>query len=176
LLATETAEAYAELLRDDTFTQLDAWGRTELGMVTGNNRYFCLSATRAAELGPKANELKRISPPGSRHLRGLTLTERAWREPADEGRSTYLFAPRADLEVHLSEAATADITEGEKAGIQKAYKCRVRSPWWTVPRVAIPDLFLTYRWPELPANQGMGDPGLEPGTSSLSEKRSNRLS
>lgn len=144
LLATETAEAYAELLRDDTFTQLDAWGRTELGMVTGNNRYFCLSATRAAALGLKTNELKRISPPGSRHLRGLTLTERAWRELADEGRSTYLFAPRADLEVHLSEAAAAYIAEGEEAGVQNAYKCRVRSPWWKVPRVAIPDLFLTY--------------------------------
>lgn len=144
LLATETAEAYAELLRDDTFTQLEAWGRTELGMVTGNNRYFCLSATRAAELGLKTNELKRISPPGSRHLRGLTLTERAWRELADEGRSTYLFAPRADLEVRLSEAAAAYIAEGEEAGVQNAYKCRVRSPWWKVPRVATPDLFLTY--------------------------------
>jgi adenine-specific DNA methylase len=144
LLATETAEAYAELLRDDTFTQLDAWGRTDLGMVTGNNRYFCLSAKRAEELGLKANELKRISPPGSRHLRGLTLTARAWRELADEGRSTYLFAPRADLEVHLSDAAAAYIGEGENAGVQEAYKCRVRSPWWKVPRVAIPDLFLTY--------------------------------
>jgi hypothetical protein len=144
LLATHTAQAYAELLRDDTFTQLDAWGRTELGMVTGNNRYFCLSATRAAELGLKANELKRISPPGSRHLRGLTLAQRAWRELADEGRSTYLFAPRADLEVHLSKAAAAYIAEGEEAGVQKAYKCRVRSPWWKVPSVPIPDLFLTY--------------------------------
>jgi hypothetical protein len=25
-----------------------------------------------------------------------------------------------------------------------AYKCRVRSPWWRVPTVAAPDLFLTY--------------------------------
>ena len=26
----------------------------------------------------------------------------------------------------------------------KAYKCRVRAPWWKVPRVAVPDAFLTY--------------------------------
>ena len=36
------------------------------------------------------------------------------------------------------------IVEGEAAGVHKAYKCRVRSPWWKVPRVAVPDAFLTY--------------------------------
>ena len=144
LLATETAEAYAELLRDDTFTQLEGWGRTDLGMVTGNNHYFCLSAEHARHAGLCENELKRISPPGSRHLRGLTLTERAWRELADDGRRTYLFAPPADLRLPLSDAAAAYIAAGEVASVHKAYKCRVRSPWWKVPRVAIPDLFLTY--------------------------------
>jgi hypothetical protein len=29
-------------------------------------------------------------------------------------------------------------------GVQNAYKCRNRRPWWRVPRVAKPDLLLTY--------------------------------
>ena len=33
---------------------------------------------------------------------------------------------------------------GEKADVQKAYKCRSRSPWWRVPTVSVPDLFFTY--------------------------------
>ncbi|MCW2995011.1 MAG: methyltransferase [Conexibacter sp.] len=144
LLPTESAEAYAELLAQDTFTLLSTWGRTDLGMVTGNNRYFCLSAARADELGLKEQELLRISPPGSRHLRGLTFSERAWRETAAADRPAYLFAPREDLETSLTPAALAYIAAGEAQGVQKAYKCRVRTPWWKVPSVSVPDLFLTY--------------------------------
>src|SRR5207244_2508789 len=102
LLETDVAEAYAEVLRTDVFTQLDSWGTTDLGMVTGRNRYFCLSAEEASEFGIRETELLRISPPGSRHLRGLTFTDRAWRELAAEGRRVYLFAPREDLEQRLS--------------------------------------------------------------------------
>jgi adenine-specific DNA methylase len=144
LLATEVAESYAEVLRRDHFTRLDSWGRTDLGMVTGNNRWFCLTASRVRELGLTEAELERISPPGSRHLRGLTLTERAWRELAEQDRRVYLFAPREDLEVQLSGAAAAYIAAGEKTNVNGAYKCRVRSPWWKVPRVGVPDLLLTY--------------------------------
>lgn len=36
------------------------------------------------------------------------------------------------------------IEGGSEAGVSGAYKCRVRSPWWRVPLVEAPDLFLTY--------------------------------
>ena len=144
LLQTDVAESYAEVLRRDHFTQLDTWGRTDLGMVTGNNRWFCLTPNRASELGLTEAELQRISPPGSRHLRGLTFTERAWRELADQDRRVHLFKPREDLEMQLTAAAAAYIAEGEKAKVHDAYKCRMRSPWWKVPRVGAPDLLLTY--------------------------------
>lgn len=150
LLPTEMAEAYAELLRDDTFTQLETWGRTDLGMVTGNNRYFCLSAREADRLRLDRRELVRISPPGSRHLRGLTITTRAWRDLAEDERRIYLFAPPANVETGLSQAAAGYIAEGEAGNVHRAYKCRVRSPWWKVPRVGTPDLFLTYMNHEAP--------------------------
>lgn len=144
LLPTEAAEAYAGLLKSAAFTQLDAWGHTDLGMVTGNNRYFCLTAEKARELGLTERELIRISPPGSRHLRGLALSERAWSDLRRDGRRVYLFAPKDDLEASLSAAALGYIEEGREAGIPNAYKCRVRSPWWKVPGIRRPDLFLTY--------------------------------
>lgn len=140
LLATNVAESYAEVLRRDHFTQLASWGRTDLGMVTGNNRWFCLTPSRARELGLSARELQRISPPGSRHLRGLTLSERAWRELANADRRVYLFAPHEQP----TTAARAYIAAGTKAKVPDAYKCRMRTPWWKVPRVAVPDLLLTY--------------------------------
>lgn len=140
LLPADAADVYAALVKGPHFTTLDAWGRTDLGMVSGNNRFFCLSASRAAQLGLDERELLRISPPGSRHLRGLAMNDKSWAELRDADRPVYLFAPDADP----SAAARAYIKSGEAAGVHEAYKCRVRSPWWQVPRVPAPDLFFTY--------------------------------
>jgi len=45
---------------------------------------------------------------------------------------------------------------GEQRGIDKAYKCRIRTPWWRPPVVTAPDLFFTYmshRYPRLIQNR-----------------------
>ena len=54
---------------------LSEWGDTTLGMVTGNNKYFSLSGDHVRKLGLKETDIVRLSPPGSRHLRGLSLTD-----------------------------------------------------------------------------------------------------
>ena len=43
-----------------------------------------------------------------------------------------------------SDAALSYIAERRNARDHKGYKCRMRSPWWKVPRVSVPDAFLTY--------------------------------
>lgn len=121
------------------FTDLEAWGDTTLGIVTGNNRYFALSPERAAHLGLPRRELLRLSPPGSAHLRGLSLTSAQLTRLGEEGKSTLLFAPRGPL----SDAAEAYVQEGEDTGVDTAYKCRVRKTWYRVPLVKPADLLLT---------------------------------
>lgn len=122
------------------FEEMRAWGSAYLGSVTGNNAFFSLTAQDADQLGLAETDLIRISPPGSRHMRGLALSEAAWKELAREGGRCYLLRPQGDP----SPAAQRYFDKGEKAGVATAYKCRVRSPWWRVPLVAVPDLFLTY--------------------------------
>ena len=73
-------------------------------------------------------------------MKGLSLTEAAWKQLAREGGRCYLLYPQGQP----SAAARRYIESGDKGGVSKAYKCRVRSPWWRVPLVATPDLFLTY--------------------------------
>lgn len=141
LLSKESSEAYSDVLKSGEFVELKTWGRVNLGAVTGNNKFFALSFPRARELRLKRSDLLPISPPSSRHLRGLNFTERAWAELGDIGSACYLFYPDPD---NLSEAARAYIVRGEDLGVQNAYKCQVRSPWWRVPLVRVPDLFLTY--------------------------------
>lgn len=140
LFSVEALAVYTELLNRGDFVPLQTWGETTLGMVTGNNKYFALSPARANELELPPSELLRLSPPGSKHLRGLTMTNAALNQLGRGGSATWLFRPSGDP----SEAAMRYIEIGEKAGVNTAYKCRVRKDWWRVPLVKPADLFLTY--------------------------------
>ncbi len=140
LLPPASADAYARATTSAMYSTLQMWGETTLGMVTGANKFFTLSPARAAELGLTDDELLPLSPPGSRHLRGLTFTASMRSELGREGAATLLFRPAEEA----SPAARSYIREGESQGVHMAYKCRVRSPWWRVPLVRPADLLLTY--------------------------------
>lgn len=140
LLSSDALSAFAALTHGEDFATLQTWGETTLGMVTGNNRYFALSPQRVAELDLVKSDLVRLSPPGSRHLRGLTLTESALDELGAAGSSTWLFRPSGEP----SKAARRYIEAGEVSGVNNAYKCRIRPNWWRVPLVPPADLLLTY--------------------------------
>ncbi|MFM0212828.1 N-6 DNA methylase [Paraburkholderia sediminicola] len=141
-----------ELLRRRLFTSLETWGDTTLGIVTGNNKYFTLSPQRAKELGLRRNELLRLSPPGSSHLRGLSLSNAMLTKLGREGHATYLFYPSDPP----SAEAAAYIEDGHRTGVDTAYKCRVRKTWYQVPLVPAADLLLTCMnadTPRLTANE-----------------------
>lgn len=140
LLSASSLSIYKKLSRGEGFSPLLDWGETYLGAVTGGNKFFSLTRGEAARLGLKEEDLLQISPPGSRHLRGLSFTSRAWERLASESARCLLFYPREKE----NNAARDYIACGEEQGIHRAYKCKVRSPWWRVPLVAVPDLLLTY--------------------------------
>lgn len=133
------SDSIARLQAEASFAPLEVWGATHLGAVTGGNKYFALSPQQVRELGLPRRDLVRISPPGSKHLRGLELTTAMLNRLGKSDKATWLFAPSANP----SPAAQAYIDAGHAAGIDAAYKCRVRSPWWQVPLLEPPDLFLT---------------------------------
>ena len=132
-------EALTSLTGAGHFVPLESWGDTTLGIVTGNNKYFAVSPRRAKELGLKASELLRLSPPGSSHLRGLSLSTELLVKLGKDGQSTLLFYPRAKP----SKEAEAYIEDGHRTGVDTAYKCRVRKVWYRVPLVRPADLLLT---------------------------------
>jgi len=139
LVDPEAIEPLRSLIERRHFGHLGDWGDTTLGMVTGNNGYFTLSPQRVAELGLDNADLLKLSPPGSSHLRGLRLSREAVKRLGEEGRQTWLFYPQDEL----SESARQYVETGETAGVDQAYKCRVRKPWYRVPLVRPADLLLT---------------------------------
>ncbi|MDP9606330.1 UNVERIFIED_ORG: adenine-specific DNA methylase [Variovorax paradoxus] len=139
LVNPEAVAPLHKLLKEGHFTSLETWGDTTLGIVTGNNKYFTLSPQRAKELGLHSKELLRLSPPGSSHLRGLSLSSDMLTKLGREGQATLLFYPSNPP----SAEAAAYIADGHRTGVDTAYKCRVRKTWYQVPLVPAADLLLT---------------------------------
>ena len=139
LVAQDTFATYRKLA-GERFEPLSVWGGAYLGAVTGKNQFFSLTVDEVAAHGLREDDVIRISPPGTRHLRGLTFTVPVWQGLARAGARCLLLYPRDEP----SPAARQYIASAEHDGVDRAYKCRVRSPWWRVPLVRAPDLFLTY--------------------------------
>ncbi|MDX1128369.1 N-6 DNA methylase [Sinorhizobium medicae] len=139
LIDAEAVHLLRSLCETGLYTNLESWGDTTLGMVTGNNKYFTLSPQRVAELGLRPDELLSLSPPGSSHLRGLSLSSAQLKKLGEGGNAIHLFYPTDPP----SKAAAAYIADGHRTGVDTAYKCRVRKTWYRVPLVPPADLLLT---------------------------------
>lgn len=131
------------------FAPLGAYGTSELGIVTGANNFFALSEQTRTEYELSEDQLVKISPPGTKHLRGLTFTRQRWEALRQANERVWLFRPTADD----NTAARCRYTDyGELLAVDEAYKCTIRKPWWRPPLVPAPDLFFTYmshRYPRL---------------------------
>jgi len=134
------------------FAELATYGRPELGTVTGANDFFAISDATREKFGLDEKQLVKISPPGTRHLRGVSFKEADWKALRKAGERVWLLRPSSDDQ---SDALARYVAVGEERDVHTAYKCRIRDPWWRPPTVAPPDLFFTYmshRYPRLVAN------------------------
>ena len=137
----------------DHFVPLSDYGSPELGTVTGANHYFAITDQKKVDYGLSGSDVVRISPPGTRHLRGLSFTARDWEKMRASGEAVWLLHPSVD---EVSDSLRRYIDYGEQIRVFDAYKCQIRTPWWRPPLVAAPDLFFTYmshRYPRLVANR-----------------------
>lgn len=151
LLPIRQRQAFKRVV-DQHFVPLKTYGSPELGTVTGANSFFALSESTRRQFSLKESQLVKISPPGTRHLKGLSFTPAAWERLRDTDEPVWLLHPESD---DRSAGLRRYIAHGEAEGVPDAYKCRVRDPWWRPPTVSPPDLFFTYmshRYPRLVRN------------------------
>lgn len=136
----------------ERMSRLDEYGTPELGTVTGNNDFFAMSDVTRKEYRIDERHLERISPPGTKHLKGFSFSRAQWEELKLAGQRVWLFRPDAKAR---GKGIERYIKHGEALGVPDAYKCSIREPWWRPPAAPIPDVFFTYmshRYPRLVEN------------------------
>ena len=112
-----------------------------IGYVTGANDYFHFTEEEAFEHGIPS-EFLRPALRKTRLLTGLRLTKRDWEDQLANDEAEYLL--HINGQGHIPDSVWDYIAQGERLGIPGGYKCRTRTPWYTVPHVYVPDAFLTY--------------------------------
>lgn len=143
---------YRELKKSAGVRRLGDLADVGIGYVTGANDFFHLNAD-SARLWEVPDRYLRAAVRRARSLSGLRFTHEDWRRGLATGDAAFLLhIQSAD---NLPPTLRKYLDEGEKAGVPKAYKCRMRSPWFRVPHVYHPDAFLSYMsgtFPRLVAN------------------------
>jgi len=134
-------DLYRALAGSSHTARLAEIAQVGIGYVTGANDFFHLSPESTAAWQLPRSALARSVFRG-RALTGLSFTESDWLESSVEGSAGYLLS--------LNPAETVDnmtlsyLSHGTAIGVNLAYKCRVREPWYSVPNVYLPEAFLTY--------------------------------
>ncbi len=112
-----------------------------VGIVTGANRFFLVPDATVAEY-----DLERYAHPmfgRSEHVPGVIYDARAHADNRRAGYPTnFLWFGARDT---LNAGARRYLRRGEDEGLHTRFKCRVRSPWYTVPSVSTAPLGMLKR-------------------------------
>ncbi|GAA0261140.1 N-6 DNA methylase [Methylorubrum aminovorans] len=141
LMPEVAREAYRRVAGSGEALRLGAIAQVGIGYVSGANEFFHLKPSEARRLGvPEAFLHPTVR--NGRALAGSALTGAdvaRWKAADDP--VLLLRLPKAGS---LPSVVTAYL-DGEAGRLARtAYKCRVRTPWYAVPDVQVPDYLLSY--------------------------------
>jgi len=144
LLSSETRSLFDEIGEHGEVHRFDQIAKVDVGIVTGANKFFLV-----ADDVVKNYRLAKWAHPmfgRSEHCPGIIYDDRQHAANATKGNPTnFLWFTEASCKVDA-----AAIQLGEKQGLHTRYKCRVRSPWYTVPSVYATEIGMLKRSHDTP--------------------------
>lgn len=132
LLDVEMRELLDELGSHPEVHRFDDVAKVDVGIVTGANKFFLVPDETVQQYG-----LSRWAHPAfgrSGHCPGVIYDDRQHAANAVDGSPTNLLWFKGDKSA-IDASAKAYIAAGEREELHRRYKCRVRTPWYTVPSV-----------------------------------------
>ncbi len=142
LLPADTIKLYNRLKSSGQVIRLGDAAIVNIGYVTGNNDFFHLTKEDAETWHIPEEYLTPCVRTGSQ-LSGLLFTRHDWESLIGRGSANFLLDLSRASGI-LPSSVLDYIRYGERHGVHKSYKCRVRSPWYVVPHVYSCDGLLTY--------------------------------
>ncbi|GAA5082159.1 N-6 DNA methylase [Roseibacterium beibuensis] len=134
-------------------TELGKYASVNVGVVTGKNQFFVLRESEVEELGLQGFTIPLIG--RSAHLGGAVVDKKGWRTLANEDQRVHLLHLAPINGTKPKGALASYIRLGEAQDVHKGYKCSVRTPWYAVPSVYVPDAFVfrqIYDFPRIVLN------------------------
>lgn len=141
-LPPASRQLYRELASHNQVVRLGQVAEVGIGYVTGNNDFFHLSA-EDVERWQIPTAYLRKSVRNARDVEGRLFTNRDWKALHARGDRNLLLHIEA-TDTALDENVAAYVRTGIRSGVSSAYKCRHRTPWYSVPHVYTGDAFLSY--------------------------------
>jgi len=139
-LNAEEISFMRELRASGVATPLSTFASVNVGIVTGKNQFFVLRQSEIEERGLEGHTIPLIS--RSAHLQGATVGKRDWKNLSSQDQRVHMLhlapingsKPKGALERY--------IRLGEAEKVHTGYKCSIRTPWYAVPSVWVPDGFV----------------------------------
>ncbi|MDQ2837397.1 MAG: class I SAM-dependent methyltransferase [Actinomycetota bacterium] len=139
-LGIEAIEALRTVRTDGRLLPLSHYAEVDVGVVTGRNSFFCMSAVEAKRRG-----LSRLTMPlvaRSYQVPGLVFTAEDLAALDETDAATRLLVLPESLESSRNTKLLSYLAEGAADGVPDGHKCRIRRSWWRVPSIWVPDGFM----------------------------------
>ena len=123
----------------ETLDRLGQLASVDVGIVTGRNSFFVVTDGTAERLGLNGYAMDVVGRTAA--LKSIRFTDADLREYRAAHRSK-LINLNGQRRTAFSATLQAYIQAAEQEGVDRGYKCRIRTRWFDVPSVYVPDAFL----------------------------------
>lgn len=142
-LNPQQEELLHSIERDKRFIRFSQIAKIEVGITTGNNKYFCVNNDTVEKY--KLAEYCRPLIARSVNIKGAVFTKEDWEYNIKNKARTYLLDLTPFTYSSLNEETKRYIKYGEDEEQNTTYKCSIRDEWYKVPSVWSPDAFFLRR-------------------------------
>jgi len=139
-LEPDEIEVLRSVRTDGRLAPLLRYAEVDVGVVSGRNSFFCMTTAEAADRGLLDVTVPIVS--RSMQVPALSLMPSEFAAQEKAGAKTRLLSVPAGFNLDDHPSLQRYLREGEEAGVQTGYKCRIRRSWWQVPSAWVPDGFM----------------------------------
>lgn len=133
----------SRIRKDNRFQRLADIALINVGITTGNNKYFSINDEIVKQY--KLENVVRPLIGRSAHAHSVYFKEEDWKKNVDAGKAAYLIDfPDIEYEKYPDKHKEY-ICIGEENKENIGYKCSIRDRWYRIPSVWVPDAFFLRR-------------------------------